>query len=241
MPRFYLPTPLNLGETIALPESIAHHIQVLRLPVNSDIQLFNGEGGEFTATLTDMAKKQVMVTLKAHDPIERELRHQLTLAQALPEGNKLDWILEKSTELGATRIQPLSAQRCVVKLNAERAEKKAEHWNAVLIAAAQQCGRNRIPALLPLTAFTPWMKQPDSQPRIMLTPRATHSLAQWAQQNPPQDVTIMIGPEGGFSPEEEALAASSGTTMCSFGPRILRTETAGLAAITTLNAIWNEM
>lgn len=241
MPRFYLNQPLKTGETLSLSDAIAHHIQVLRLPVDSEIQLFNGQGGEFTAAIMDITKKQVIVSITAHSETERELSHQLTLAQALPEGNKLDWILEKSVELGATHIQPLSAQRCVVKLNADRAEKKVQHWEAILIAAAQQCGRNHVPQLLPLTSFTQWIKRPASQPRIMLTPRATHSLSQWATNNPAQDVTIMIGPEGGFSPDEEEIAIASGITMCSIGPRILRTETAGLAAITTLTAIWGEM
>lgn len=241
MPRFYLNQPLHTGETLSLTEAVAHHIQVLRLPAGSDIQLFNGQGGEYTAVIEDITKKQVIVSIKSHDTSERELSHQLTLAQALPEGNKLDWILEKSVELGATHIQPLSAQRCVVKLNADRAEKKVQHWEAILIAAAQQCGRNHVPDLLPLASFTQWIKQPACQPRIMLTPRATHSLTQWAMHNPAQDVTIMIGPEGGFSPDEEEIAIASGITMCSIGPRILRTETAGLAAITTLTAIWGEM
>lgn len=241
MPRFYLSNSLQTGNTIVLPEAIAHHIQVLRLPLQSDIQLFNGEGGEYTATITDIAKKHVAVTIQSHQPIEREISHQLTLAQALPEGNKLDWILEKAVELGATHIQPLSAQRCVVKLNAERAAKKEQHWQAILIAAAQQCGRNRIPQLLPLKNVDQWLKTPSDQPRIMLTPRANHSLAQWATTHPAQNATIMIGPEGGFSAEEEQLAVASGITLCSIGPRILRTETAGLAAITTLTAIWGDM
>lgn len=231
MPRFYCPIPLSTGNLVDLPEKVAHHIQVLRLKENDEITLFNGEGGEFTASITHLAKKQAQVTIQSFSDREAEPAHAITLAQALPEGSKMDWILEKATELGATHIQPLAAQRCVVKLNAERAEKKHSHWEGILISASEQSGRNRIPQLAPTIAFKDWIAQKSSEPRILLSPRATQSLAQWAKETPPQAVTVMIGPEGGFSPEEEQLAIQQGAIALSMGPRILRTETAGLAAL----------
>jgi 16S rRNA (uracil1498-N3)-methyltransferase len=234
MPRFYCPIPLSIGNYVDLPEKVAHHIQVLRLQIGEEITLFNGEGGEFTAEISQLAKKQAHVCITAHHQREAEPPHAITLAQALPEGSKMDWILEKATELGATYIQPLAAQRCVVKLNAERAEKKHSHWEAILIAAAEQSGRNRIPQLAPTTSFKDWITKKSDQPRILLSPRATESLAQWSQSHPHQAVTVMIGPEGGFSPEEEQLAIDQGAIALSMGPRILRTETAGLAVLAIL-------
>lgn len=239
MPRFYCPASLQTGLNLTLPEQTAHHIQVLRLSVNTPITLFNGEGGEFTATIQSLSKKEVTVHIDTFEAREAELPYPITLAQALPEGSKIDWIIEKAVELGVAHIQPLAAKRCVVKLNAERAEKKAQHWQAILIAAAQQCGRNRLTSLAPTVAFDRWIQEKTTAPRILLSPRATESLALWAEHTPKQAVTIMIGPEGGFSPEEEALAIQQGAIALSIGPRVLRTETAGLATIATLNAIWD--
>ena len=239
MPRFYCPIPLSTGNVVDLPVKVAHHLHVLRLRENEDITLFNGEGGEFTATISHLDKKQATVTITGFSDREAEPPHPITLAQALPESSKMDWILEKATELGATHIQPLAAQRCVVKLNAERAEKKHGHWEAILVSASEQSGRNRIPTLAPTTNFKEWIAQKSDQPRILLSPRATQSLAQWAKDNPPQAVTVMIGPEGGFSPEEEQLAIDQGAIALSMGPRILRTETAGLAVTTAINAMWD--
>lgn len=236
MPRFYCPIPLSTGNTIDLPEKVAHHVHVLRLKENDDITLFNGQGGEFTAKITFLAKKQATVTITGFSDREAEPPYPITLAQALPESSKMDWILEKATELGATHIQPLAAQRCVVKLNAERAEKKHAHWEAILVSASEQSGRNRIPTLAPTVNFKDWIAQKSDQPRILLSPRATQSLAQWTRDNPPQAVTVMIGPEGGFSPEEEQLAIDQGAIALSMGPRILRTETAGLAVLAILIA-----
>lgn len=235
MPRFYCPIPLQTSTSITLPEHIARHIQVLRLQTGDTVTLFNGEGGEYSAKLDNISKKSAEATIYTHNPRECEPAHPVTLAQALPEGTKMDWILEKATELGATHIQTLQARRCVVKLNSERAEKKQAHWQGILASASEQCGRNRIPQLLPTLAFEKWITQPAEGPRILLSPRATESLAQWHQKRTPGPVTILIGPEGGFAPEEEQLAEKNGVLLLSMGDRILRTETAGLAALAVLN------
>ncbi|MQR01977.1 16S rRNA (uracil(1498)-N(3))-methyltransferase [Glaciimonas soli] len=241
MPRFYIQNTLEIGNTLPLPEAVSHHIQVLRLAIGSPITLFNGEGGEYTAVISTLEKKRVSVEIKNFSSREVELPYAITVAQALPEASKLDWIIEKSVELGATAIQPLSAQRCVVRLNAERAEKKQAHWQAVIVSAAEQSGRNRLPHLAPLASFNDWVSQQGLHKRILLSPRGEESLSSWARHQPPQSVSLLIGPEGGFTEAEENVACAQGVIMLAMGPRILRTETAGLAALTALNAIWGEM
>lgn len=240
MPRFYCPLPLAIGSDISLPDDIAHHIHVRRLAVGEAITLFNGEGGEYTATLTALDKKRAWASIKTFSPREVELSYAVTLAQALPEGSKLDWIIEKAVELGATALQPIAAQRCVVRLSAERAAKKMEHWQGIIAAAAEQSGRNRLPHLSEPTDFHDWIRRQNLHRRILLSPRAGQSLADWARHHPPQAVALLIGPEGGFTTEEEDTALQHDVLALSMGPRVLRTETAGLAALAALNAIWGE-
>jgi len=241
MPRFFCLEPLVVGATIALPDHVAHHLQVIRLEIGAQITLFDGEGGEYAATLNCLEKRRAEAEIKLFLPREVELPHAITLAQALPEGSKMDWIIEKAVELGATGIQPLAAQRCVVRLSAERAAKKAAHWKGIIIAAAEQCGRNRLPHLADTADFGAWIGQHDMHRRILLTPRANQPLSDWARHHPAQPVTLMIGPEGGFSNAEENAALTQGALALSMGPRILRTETAGLAALSALNAVWGAM
>lgn len=241
MPRFYCPLPLAIGAQIDLPETTAHHVFVLRLAVGDSVQLFNGDGGAYVASITLATKKQVSAEVKVFLPEEVELPFSLTLAQALPEGSKMDWIIEKAIELGATTIQPLSAQRCVVKLSPERAEKKMAHWQGIIESATEQCGRNRLANLGNVIDVQKWLSQQDMHKRILLSPRAENSLADWSRHQAPQAVTLMIGPEGGFSEVEEQLAIRHGALAMTIGPRVLRTETAGLASIAILNAAWGGM
>jgi len=238
MPRFYCPQPLVPGTTIDLPEAVAHHIAVVRLAPGELITLFNGEGGEVQASIVSVAKRSVTAAVQTHIAREVELAYAVTLAQALPEASKMDWIIEKAIELGAAGIVPLAAQRCVVRLSAERAEKKLAHWQGIIVSASEQSGRNRLAQLDGLADYKQWISQPDQQRRILLSPRATESLADWARHQPPQAVTLVIGPEGGLTNEEEDAAQASGALFLAMGPRILRTETAGLAALSTLNALW---
>ena len=241
MPRFFCPQALALGATVTLPEAVAHHIQVVRLAPGDAVTLFNGEGGEYTAILSSVEKRRVSAELKAFAPRDAELPYAVTLAQALPEASKMDWIIEKAIELGAAAIVPLAAQRCVVRLSAERAEKKHAHWQGIIVSASEQSGRNRLARLAPLNDFGPWIAQQDMHRRIILTPRAEQSLADWARHQPPQAVTLMVGPEGGFSAAEEDAALANGALALSMGPRILRTETAALAAMAALGALWGGM
>ena len=238
MPRFHVPQPLAAGQQLELPADVAHHINVVRMEPGDALTLFNGDGGEYTAVLTDVQKKKAWAEIKVFDPREAELQFAVTLAQALPEGSKMDWIIEKAVELGVAGIQPLAARRCVVRLSAERAEKKLEHWNGIVVSASEQCGRNRLASVAAPLEFREWIARQDLHKRVILTPRATESLADWARHQPAQALSIMVGPEGGFSDEEEAEALRHGVLPLSIGPRVLRTETAALAAVSILSAAW---
>lgn len=239
MPRFYCQQPLSEGQPVDLPTDIAHHLHVLRMAVGDTITLFNGDGGEYEAQLSEIGKKHAAALVTAHVARDSELGYAVELAQALPEGNKMDWIVEKAVELGVAAVQPLAARRCVVKLTAERAEKKLAHWEAVIEAAACQSGRTRLAALHPVAELRAWLAQPAAGQRVLLSPRGTSSLAAWARANPAQPLTLMVGPEGGFSPEEEDAAIAAGALPLTMGARVLRTETAALAALAILQAHWD--
>lgn len=238
MPRFYCQQPLMAGQPVDLPTEIAHHLHVLRMAVGDEITLFNGDGAEFTAQLTGIGKKQADALVTARSEPAVELPYAVQLAQGLPEGSKMDWIVEKAVELGVAAIQPLAARRSVVKLSAERAEKKLGHWQGVIEAASCQSGRTRLAALHAPADAMAWLARPDAGTRILLSPRGTATLAQWARTNQAQDLTLMVGPEGGFSPEEEDAAIAAGALPLTMGARVLRTETAALAALSILQAHW---
>lgn len=241
MPRFYCPTSLMNGTPVDLPETVAHHLHVLRMQPGDALTLFDGRGGQYAATLADIGKRRASATIRSHEAVEVELPYALTLAQGLPEGSKMDWIIEKAVELGVARIEPLAAQRSVVRLSGERAEKRHLHWEGVIVAASEQCGRNRLAQLAPVAEVGRWLAAPSPAPRILLSPRADQSLAAWAQARPPQALTLMVGPEGGFSREEEDAALAAGALALSVGPRVLRTETAALAALAMLGGLWGGM
>ncbi len=240
MTRLFCDFPLVVGTNIDLPKETSRHIQVLRLSEGNDIVLFNGKGGEYTARITSLERTKSVVEIVAHHSREVELPYEITLAQALPEAGKMDWIIEKAVELGVFNIQPLAAQRSVVRLNADRAEKRLARWQTIVTAASEQCGRNTLMGISEPVAFSTFTENSKEQLRVMFTPRATETLSGWAKRQAPQAITIMIGPEGGFSPEEEELAILNGVTPLSMGSRILRTETAGMAAISAINAIWDK-
>jgi 16S rRNA (uracil1498-N3)-methyltransferase len=238
MPRFYCPEPLAAGATIILPEAVAHHLHVVRMQPGAELVLFNGQGGQYRARLLETAKKRASASILAFDAIEAELPFAVTLAQGLPEGSKMDWIVEKAVELGVAAIEPLAAQRSVVRLSGERADKRRAHWEAVVVAASEQCGRNRLAQVAPVADFGRWVGTPSESRRILLSPRATESLAGWARATPAHAVTLLVGPEGGLSEQEEEAARAQGALALSMGPRVLRTETAGLAALAILAAAW---
>jgi len=239
MPRFYCPQPLAAGAIVDLPEAVAHHLHVVRMQPGDTMTLFDGRGGQYLASLLEVGKKRASARVEEHQAIDVELPWPVTLAQGLPEGSKMDWIIEKAVELGVAAVQPLAAQRSVVRLSGERAEKRHAHWQGVIVSASEQCGRNRLAQLAPVTDFNRFIALPAASPRILFSPRATQSLAGWAREAGPQAVTLMVGPEGGFSEAEEQAAIDAGALALSLGPRVLRTETAALAAVAALNALWD--
>ena len=238
MPRFYIDAPLAAGQLLDLPAEVAHHIHVVRLAPGDALTLFNGTGGQYDAVLTEVGKKRATAEIRAFEPRDVELPYAVTLAQGLPEGTKMDWIVEKAVELGVAAVQPLAARRCVVRLSAERAAKKLEHWRGIVVAAAEQSGRNRLAGVAEPAEFRDWIGTADGGPRLLLSPRGTSSLVDWARASGPQAVTIMVGPEGGFTDEEEDAAVRAGAVMVTMGPRVLRTETAALAAVAMLGGVW---
>ena len=238
MTRLFCDFPLVVGTNIDLPKETSRHIQVLRLNEGNEIVLFNGEGGEYSVRIISLERTKTGVEILSHHDREMELPYNITLAQALPEAGKMDWIIEKAVELGASKILPLAAQRSVVRLNADRAEKRLARWQTIVTAASEQCGRNTLMEISEPVAFNTFVENSGGL-RVMFTPRATETLSGWARKQAPQAITIMIGPEGGFSPEEEELAIQNGVIPLSMGSRILRTETAGMAVISAINAIWD--
>jgi 16S rRNA (uracil1498-N3)-methyltransferase len=235
MPRFFCPTPLTTGLAISLPAGAARHVQVLRLQPGGVITLFNGEGGEFDATVTRMGRSDVEVEVGAHRPVERETARAVHLLAGITANDRMDWLVEKATELGVASITPLVAERSVLKLKGERADKKLAHWQGVAVAAAEQCGRNRVPPILPAVTLAEWVKKaPPGKRWVLSLSEGTQPVAQvlgQAPKMPMPPVTVLSGPEGGLSPAEESAALAAGFVPVSLGPRVLRAETAPLAVL----------
>lgn len=238
--RFHADLPLRTGDSLALPERAARHVQVLRLQPGDPITLFNGQGGEFKATIERMGRSDVHVVVGAYDPVERETRRPVHLAVGMPANERMDWLVEKASELGAASITPLMAERSVLRLKGERADKKLAHWQAVATAACEQCGRNRLPPLHEVASFGDWLRTLPAttaeEPRLLLSLRAgTQPLAQaMATWGSTAAVTLLSGPEGGLSTAEENAALAQGFTPVNLGPRVLRAETAPLACLALL-------
>ena len=251
-PRFYCPLALRSGAQLSLPAGATRHAQVLRLQPGSAITLFNGGlrsnealGGEFEATVTQMGRNNVEVHLGDHHAIEREAAMRVHLAVAVPANERMDWLVEKATELGVASIQPLITERSVLRLAGERAEKKSTHWQAVAIAACEQSGRNRVPTVRAVLTFAHWMAQgaspawPAVMRRLVLSlsngsvPLARRSLTDGTPGSK-GSIGILSGPEGGLSDGEERLAFEAGFAGTSLGSRVLRAETAAVAVLAAL-------
>ena len=243
MPRFHCPAPLATGLELDLPPGAARHVQVLRLQPGDALMLFNGEGGEFEATVLKMGRSDVRVLVGAHHAIEREAARAVHLLAGITANERMDWLVEKATELGVASITPLVAERSVLKLKGERADKKIAHWQAVAVAACEQCGRNRVPVVHGAVDLASWVRaqgtsqaQAAGAQRLLLSLRAgTAPLHTAAALSPPSGpVVFLSGPEGGLSGAEEDLALQHGFAPVTLGPRVLRAETAPLAALAAL-------
>ena len=238
-PRFFVDAPLAVAASVPLATEVAHHaVRVLRLRNGASIVVFNSRGGEYRASLR-IKGAAALADIEAFDPIERESPLKLTLLQALVAADKLDWIVEKAVELGVDRVLVVPMQRSVVRLDAARATRRARHWGDVARAACCQCGRNRVPAVEFCTSFDDALAAvPADQQRLMLLPAADDRLRCTAVGN---RVALMIGPEGGFAEDEVLQARQAGFIAVRLGPRVLRTETAGLAALAALQAAGGDL
>ena len=237
MPRFHCPVPLALGQDLDLPAGAARHAQVLRLQPGDTVTLFNGEGGEWEATITRMGRSDVAVRVDSHQPLEREAPRAVRLALGMPANERMDWLVEKAAELGAAAIDPLVAERSVLRLSGERAAKKQGHWQAIAVAACEQCGRNRVPAVGLPQDLARWLAALSHDgPRLVLSldPDA-RPLAECIAGAPGDaPVLLLSGPEGGLSPTEVQAAKAQGFQPVTLGNRVLRAETAPLAALSRL-------
>jgi 16S rRNA (uracil1498-N3)-methyltransferase len=237
-PRFYSPVPLAALQTIELAPELAHHaIRVLRLKADTEIILFDGRGGEYPARLLIDGKSGYAQT-GAHRPVEVELEGNITLAQGIPAGDKMDWVVEKAVELGVKRLIPITAERGVSQLNAERGMKRRLRWERIAQTASEQCGRNRLMQIDAPQSLQNCMDDitRDAQTLLFCHPEANKTLAQ-ALQPGMASLTLLVGPEGGWSAAEQALALRHGLQAVKFGNRVLRTETAGLALIAACSAL----
>ena len=269
MPRFHCAQALQTGASIALPATAARHVQVLRMQPNQTIKLFNGSGGEFEAVIEHMGRHDVQVVVGAHQAKEREARHHVHLAVVMPANDRMDWLVEKATELGVQRITPLMSQHSVLRLQGERADKKIAHWQAVAISACEQCGRNTLPQIDAIQNLSAWLQsewgarlqhanvsigrdqqleqeqgqqqQQDqvkvheadqvTQAAVLSLHPSTQSLGEWSTNPPSRSWLLLSGPEGGLTDEEDALARAKGFAAVHLGDRVLRAETAALAAM----------
>lgn len=242
-PRFYSPVRLSADSSIDLSENAARHAcRVLRLRAGDDLTLFDGAGGEYAARIAEVARERVSVEVLQWRDVECEAPIRLSLVQALQAGEKMDMTMQKAVELGVARIVPVASKRSVVRLDGERAQRRLAHWRGVVASACEQCGRNRVPEVSPLSALDRWLGQPAAAGvlRLMLVPGAAQTLNDLAIPAPGSEVELLIGAEGGLAPEEVALAAAAGYQGVRLGPRILRTETAGLAALAAIQCLWGD-
>jgi 16S rRNA (uracil1498-N3)-methyltransferase len=231
-PRLHVPLGLHHGDTLALPAGAARHVQVLRLQPGALLTLFNGEGGEWAAEVLRMGRTDVEVRVGAHVPVDRELRCRVTLALGMPANERMDTLIEKATELGVAVLQPLVCERSVLRLDGERARKKVAHWQAVAVAASEQSGRTRVPRIEEVTTLPVWLSTlAGSDQRFVLSLRDARPFAAAAAS---PACIFLSGPEGGLSPTEESAAIAAGFTPVSLGERVLRADTAPLAALAAI-------
>lgn len=239
--RIYTPQALATGSTLWLPPDPSHHLAaVLRVKPGQRVVLFNGRGGEFEATIETADRKSCGAAVGAFRDVARESRLSITLAQAVSKGERMDFVVQKATELGVAEIAPILTARGNVRLSGERWEKRQAHWQAIAIAAAEQSGRVTVPAVRAPAAFGDWLHSRVNGLRLVLAPGAGQGIS---RLDPPRDgaATLLIGPEGGFDDAELHAAQAAGFILIRLGPRMLRTETAAVAALACLQARWGDL
>ncbi len=251
LPRFHCPTVLHAGDELELPAGTSRHVQVRRMQPDDVITLFNGEGGEFKATILRMGRSDVVVRVGEKTEASRELNLRVNLWSGITANERMDWLVEKATELGAFSVLPITAERSVLKLKGERSDKKLAHWQAIAVAASEQCGRNQVMAVTsPLSLAQALLAVKSNQAKQAIQVRWILSLAEGTKnirdafaeahssaQSSPIEITVLSGPAGGLSPAEEAQALAAGFVPVTLGPRVLRAETAPVAVLSVLGAL----
>jgi 16S rRNA (uracil1498-N3)-methyltransferase len=241
-PRFFCAGDLSQGATRQLPElAVRHAARALRLAIGDPVTLFNGAGGESEARIVSMSRDHVSVRLGPWRAREVEPVVRVALLQGLSARERMDFTLQKAVELGVAEIFPVETRRSVMRLAQERAARRVEHWQNLVVAACEQCGRNRVPAVHPVSTLSDWLgahPEPSSEQRLILSPLATTRLRDLPA---PQRLLLLAGPEGGFAPDEVDMARACGFTSVRLGPRVLRTETAALAALAAVHALWGDL
>jgi len=232
--RVYVEAPVTAGKRVVVEGSAANHItRVLRLRSGDALTVFDGSGGEFGARIEEFRKDAVVVAVEEHRPLDRESPLTLTLAQGISRGERMDWIIQKATELGTSKIVPLFTKRSMVRLDERQAERKIQHWRAIAVAACEQCGRNKVPELVtPIDFFDVLPADSSGATRLLLSP--TGDLRIEDLQDTAKAITVLIGPEGGLDDVEQEAALAAGFKAVRLGPRVLRTETAAIAALTII-------
>ncbi|WP_028117957.1 16S rRNA (uracil(1498)-N(3))-methyltransferase [Ferrimonas senticii] len=240
VPRIYQPQPLTLGQRLSLDEDGANHVgRVLRMQAEQQLMLFNGDGDQYLATIVEASKKSVVVCISEVQQHNAESPLDLELGQVISRGDKMEFTIQKSVELGVNVITPLWSERCGVKLQGDRLDKKLQQWQKIAIAACEQCGRNVVPEIRPVMKLEQWLQESYDGLKLNLHPRAQYSIN--TLPTPVTRARLLIGPEGGLSAEEIATAADAQFTDILLGPRVLRTETAALTAITALQVRFGDL
>lgn len=240
VPRLFVEAPLQVGATLSLNEPQSHYLsKVLRMEAGRELQVFNGDGKEYCATIGKVDKRAVDIEVRSGADANRESPLETHLAVGISRGERMDWVLQKATELGATRITPLFTERTEVRLQGERLEKKMQHWRQITLSACEQCQRNIPPQLLPAQDISSFLRQTDPGLKLVLHHRSEQTLRQLAT---PSSVTLLVGPEGGLSEREiESAIHHSGYAPLTLGPRVLRTETAPVAALVAVQMLWGDL
>lgn len=237
MPRFYVNQLLALENSFRLPENVVRHIHVLRLRVGDELILFNGDGWIYFARLDELTKRHAICYIFDKEEKNIESPLDLTLVQAISSGERMDFTLQKSVELGVNKIVPILSERCVVKLSGERADKRIARWQEIVIGACEQCGRNTVPVVQPIVYFRDYLICKDERLHVLMSLNHTKSLSEIQSS---RQIALMIGPEGGWTPAEEQMAFDSGCQAITLGKRVLRTETASLAVIAAMQTLWGD-
>ncbi|MFO8141742.1 MAG: 16S rRNA (uracil(1498)-N(3))-methyltransferase [Marinobacter sp.] len=240
IPRIFTNSLLRVGSQCELDDNAAHHVgRVLRMQPGQQLRLFNNDGQDYSASITQAGKKSVIVDIQSAEANHTESPLNITLGQSLSKGDRMDYAVQKAVEMGVTTIVPLSTDRCEVKLKGDREDKRLRHWQQIAISAAEQCGRARVPDILPVMTVQDWLQHSQTcDLRLVLHHRTEHSLNTLAK---PASVALMIGPEGGLTADEIDLAEQNGFLPIALGPRVLRTETAPVAAIALCQWLWGDI